>query len=347
MTTKMEQFPAINPIPVLSVAVEGTVIYSNGAGEPILYEWGVEIGGKLPSYFGNLVDRVISLNRPEKIEVKAGNRIYSVAFHPLPEEKCVNIYGFDISDQKDEIQSLRVRLEEPEELQRAIREGDVDALVMPVSEEDLMVFTLNGADHAYRILMETANEDVVIVDDKFKVTYAGKRLLDKIGYIKEEMLGRPLMQFVDREYKTLVELRMEERRQGVIDSYESKLICKDGSSYWAIVSTKSLFDETGRFKGALAMLTDITDRKKVEDMLHGSCKNLQVQSEELQAQSEEINVQNEELLAHSEELHEAYEVLNESENKYRMLFENMTEAFYFVEVIYGNDDKPCDYRFLE
>jgi hypothetical protein len=33
---------------------------------------------------------------------------------------------------KDEVRKLRASLEEPEELQRAIREGDVDALVMPI-----------------------------------------------------------------------------------------------------------------------------------------------------------------------------------------------------------------------
>ena len=30
-----------------------------------------------------------------------------------------------------------------------------------------------------------------------------------------------------------------------------------------------------------------------------------------------------------------------------MLFTNMTDAFYLVEVIYDKDGKPCDYRFLE
>jgi PAS domain S-box-containing protein len=30
-----------------------------------------------------------------------------------------------------------------------------------------------------------------------------------------------------------------------------------------------------------------------------------------------------------------------------MLFTNMTEAFYLVDVVYDKDDKPCDYRFLE
>ena len=171
---------------------------------------------------------------------------------------------------KDEIQSLRARLEEPEELQRAIREGDLDALVMPVSEEDLVVFTLNGADQAYRTLMETANEDVLIVDGEFKITYAGKRFINKIGYSQEEVIGRPLMQFIDREYKTFVEQRMEERRKGVSDSYESKLISRDGSPYWAIVSAKPLFDNDGNFTGTLAMLTDITERKRVEEELRES-----------------------------------------------------------------------------
>ncbi len=100
MEKKMEQFPAKNPNPVLGVANDGTVLYSNVAGEPLLHEWGVEVGEKLPSNIGDLVRRVISQNIPEKMEVIVGKRVYLVAFHPLPEEECVNIYGFDISDQK-------------------------------------------------------------------------------------------------------------------------------------------------------------------------------------------------------------------------------------------------------
>src|SRR5665647_3001671 len=101
MKTKMEQFPATNPNPVVSVGKDGRVLYSNAAGEPLLREWGVVVGEKLPSYIGDLVQRVISLNSSEKMEVKAGNRLYVVSFHHLPEEECVNIYGFDISDQKE------------------------------------------------------------------------------------------------------------------------------------------------------------------------------------------------------------------------------------------------------
>jgi PAS domain S-box-containing protein len=41
------------------------------------------------------------------------------------------------------------------------------------------------------------------------------------------------------------------------------------------------------------------------------------------------------------------EALLESEEKYRMLFINMTEAFLLGEVIYDDDGKPCDYIFLD
>jgi len=87
----------------------GLVLYFNEAGEPLLHEWGVAVGEKLPSYIGDIVKRVISLNKPEKTEVKIGEKVYLIAFHPSSEEKCVNIYGFDITDQKVLEERLRIK----------------------------------------------------------------------------------------------------------------------------------------------------------------------------------------------------------------------------------------------
>jgi PAS domain S-box-containing protein len=69
--------------------------------------------------------------------------------------------------------------------------------------------------------------------------------------------------------------------------------------------------------------------------------------EDLQVHSEELHVSNEELQTQTEQLHESNEALHASEEHYRMLFTNMTEAFYFVEIIYDKNGKPYDYRFLE
>ena len=109
MQTKLEQFPANNPNPVLSVEKDGTVLYSNVAGEPLLHEWGVRVGEKLPSFIGDFVKRVISRNSLEKMEIKVGKNVYVFAFNPLPEEECVDIYGFDISDHKELEEKLSIK----------------------------------------------------------------------------------------------------------------------------------------------------------------------------------------------------------------------------------------------
>ena len=225
----MEQFPAKNPNPVLSIKKGGTVLNSNAASEPLLYEWGVGIGEKLPFYIGDFVKRVFSRNSVEKMEIKVGKRVYLLSFHPLPEEECVNIYGFDISEQKEYEEKLRE------------------------SEEK------------YRKIVETANEGICVTDAETIITYINDRMAEMLGYSHEEMIGRLGTDFVDEKDNAIAKLNLEKRVQGIDDTHEFKYIRKDGSHLWALVSSKSLFDEDGKFTGSLNMLTDITERKRLEE----------------------------------------------------------------------------------
>ena len=309
MQTKMEQFPATNPNPVLSVANDGTILYSNEAGEPLLHEWGVNIGEKLPSYIIDVVHRVISQNSPEKIEIKAGNRVYFVSFHPLPVEECVNIYGFDISEQKE----LEVKLRESEEQYRAFFENSIDAVFL--TSPDGNIYAANP--EACRIFGMTEDE----------IIRAGRKGV------------------VDTSDPRLPSILEERERTGKFKG-ELNHKRKDGTIFPAEVSTLFFTDRNGVVKIS-TFIRDITERKRAEETLHEAYENLQAQSEELQAQSEEIQVQNEELQSQSEELHEAYETLRKSEGHYRMLFTNMTDAFYLAETICNKDGKPYDYRYLE
>jgi PAS domain S-box-containing protein len=109
MTTKIEHSFAKNPNPMLSITKDMTVLYSNLAGELLLHEWGVGIGEKLPFHIGEFAQRAISQNIPEKMEIKAEKRVYLVIFHPFPEEECIKIYGFDISEQKELEEKLRIK----------------------------------------------------------------------------------------------------------------------------------------------------------------------------------------------------------------------------------------------
>src|SRR5712672_4021213 len=61
------------------------------------------------------------------------------------------------SDVAHETLALKARVEELEETLRAIRMGEVDAVLVSSSQGD-QVFTLQGAEHPYRLLVETIEE---------------------------------------------------------------------------------------------------------------------------------------------------------------------------------------------
>jgi PAS domain S-box-containing protein len=306
-------------------------VSSNVAGEPLLHEWGVNIGEKLPQHIENIVHRVISQNGPEKIEVKAGNGVYLVSFHPLPEEECVNFYGFDISDQKKLEEKLREAYENLQvqagELQAQSEELQMQNEELQSQSEELRKAheTLHESEEKYRNIVELANEGIWVTDAKTNTTYTNTKMADMLGYSQGEMIGRSGMDFVDTKYKAYSELRMEKRQQG-IEVHENILVRKDGSTLWALVNSKSLFDKDGKFIGTLSLLTDITERKQAEDLLvkayevlQAQSEKLLVQNENLQVQSEELQVQSEEIQMQSEELQEANDALRESEERFRTM----------------------------
>jgi PAS domain S-box-containing protein len=102
---------------------------------------------------------------------------------------------------------------------------------------------------------------------EFKITYANKITAEKLRYTQEEIIGKSVMDFIPEDSKPIAERSLEKRRRGINESYELKLMCKDGSSFWSVISAKSLFDMDGNFTGSLGMLTDITERVQAERAL--------------------------------------------------------------------------------
>jgi PAS domain S-box-containing protein len=429
MKTEIEQFSSKNSNPVLCAEKGGTVLYSNEASEPLLQEWGMGVKERLPSGIGNLVQRVISQNSPEKMEVKVGNRVYLVVFSPLPEQECVNISGFDISDQKkleekiqkNESQEMANVLAEiidiktvqslmddfyklvhipiglrdlkdnvlvgvgfqdicakfhrvnPETCKYCVESGIEQSMnVLPgeyklykcknnmwdiltpitvsnqhignivagqfifndepldyelfrsqaikydfneeeyiaalekvprlsrevvntamsfimtfanmlsklsysntklaqsLAEREALLEALSESEEKYRNIVETANEGITLFSGEGAITYVNKKMADILGYAVEEVVDKTIWDFVDETEKSAVTMSFEKRRLGNLESFEIKLIRKDGSPLWACINTKPLFDKVGKFIGALDLLTDITQRKKAEEALRNS-----------------------------------------------------------------------------
>jgi PAS domain S-box-containing protein len=90
---------------------------------------------------------------------------------------------------------LRLRLAEAEETLRAIREGEVDAVVVSGARGE-QIFSLVGADSIYRLIVETMKEAAFTVSFDGVVLFCNSRFGDFVAKPMEQIIGRPLQEFV-------------------------------------------------------------------------------------------------------------------------------------------------------
>ncbi len=88
------------------------------------------------------------------------------------------------------LSSLRARLKEVTETLSAIRRGEVDALVVQSAGGD-QVYTLETADHPYRILVQRMHEGALILGKEGIILYANPRFADLISTSSEHLVTMP------------------------------------------------------------------------------------------------------------------------------------------------------------
>lgn len=119
----------------------------------------------------------------------------------------------------------------------------------------------------YQTLIETMSDGLVIVDEELVMTFVNDKFCEITGYPRDEIIGRPAMEFLDRENQEILKARFEKVKEKITDTFELKTKGKDLRDVYTIISPKPLFDGKGNFKGAFAVVTDITKNKHYEEAL--------------------------------------------------------------------------------
>jgi two-component system cell cycle sensor histidine kinase/response regulator CckA len=146
-----------------------------------------------------------------------------------------------------------------------------------VTEQKRAEAELRRSEAQYRRLIDTTLEGVWIFDAELRTTYVNQRLAEMLDVNAEEMIGRSALDFVAEDSRADVQQRLQRRTQGIKEQYDVHLRRKDGSDLWAIVCATPILEEHGAFTGSLSMLTDITERKRVEE--ERARLNLELESE--------------------------------------------------------------------
>lgn len=179
-------------------------------------------------------------------------------------------------DLEREVVELKARLGEAQETLRAIRAGEVDAVVASTPEGD-QVFTLRGAETPYRVIVENISEGAATLLPDGVILYANSSFSNILNISLEQVIGSRFEDFVwepDRELlPALFHRASRETARGEIN-------LNGGAGLMPVyVSLRGLPIEDE--KTALSMvITDISERKRAEEELRRAHDQLDARVQE-------------------------------------------------------------------
>jgi PAS domain S-box-containing protein len=162
---------------------------------------------------------------------------------------------------------LRRRLEEAEETLRAIRAAEVDALVMGEK-----VYTIEGAETPYRILVEAMHEGAATLGPDGTILYCNSRLAGFLGTPLEHLIGTSLRRFFDPADVKSFDAMLTQSRQGPCRG-EISFRNTDGSPTPAQIALSTL--ETKGTRAVCLVASDLTERKQAEEALRHAHDSLE------------------------------------------------------------------------
>jgi PAS domain S-box-containing protein len=141
---------------------------------------------------------------------------------------------------------------------------------------------LTDSEMKFRNIVETMQEGIWIVDEKDFTSYVNDSMTHMLGYDSSEMLGQPVYDFVFDEDKKEAQKHLEKNRTRLRRKHDFKFKHKNGNAVWVMISTNSIFDEKDEYKGTIGIMTNITQRKHVEDRLKKSLNEKDALLKEIQ-----------------------------------------------------------------
>src|SRR5579862_5508937 len=320
-----------------------------------------------------------------------------------------------------ELRRLQARLAETEATVKAIRSGNVDA-IMVEGPKGSRVFTLQSPEEPYRILAERMNEGAATLTAEGIILFCNPRLAEMAGLPVERLMGTSFLLILpNSEQDSFPELLRQASKKDM--RVEGHLRRADGAMLQVQLSLNSIPLEDSK-PGICMIATDLSEQKRAEEAkasivdgsddaiigktLDGTITSWNGGAEEIYGYSaheimghsisqlippdrlSEFNtimegITQRQPVRHFEtvrvrkggqrvhvsltispikdaagtvvgastiarditERQEAEKELRESQEQFRVLFDEMLMGFALLEPIYDEKGKPCDFRYLE
>ncbi|MCX5667362.1 MAG: PAS domain S-box protein, partial [Candidatus Omnitrophica bacterium] len=231
----LAKFPSENPLPVLRVAEDGTILYSNEKGLKILAGWDTKVGSKVPERWCRLVkERFDTGKTGQEEEEEEEDKIFSIMIAPIKEAGYANLYFHDITERKKAQETLR------------------------------------ASEIKNRTLLENIPQKVFFKDKNLVYISCNENYARDLKIKPEEIAGKTDYDFYPKDLAE--KYRNDDKRimeSGKTEDIEEKYI-QDEEERFVHTSKTPVKDAQRNVVGILGIFWDITEQKNIEEAL---CKN--------------------------------------------------------------------------
>lgn len=167
---------------------------------------------------------------------------------------------------------------------------------------------LTEQEKKYQIIFEAFPQTILLIDTKGKILDVNKQVNEWLGYKPEEVLETNYLTvpFLTEESRKTVKKNFSNRMLNThVLPYEIELLCKNNEKRIGLVHTTPIRTEQGKLIAALLVITDTTERMRVDEIVNNTKKTNEVQT------------------------------LNEDERRLQVVLENSLDIIYQLNVKKG------------
>ncbi len=139
-----------------------------------------------------------------------------------------------------------------------------------ITEQKMAEDALKESERHYRLLANSITEGLTQIDENGIKLYVNNKYAEIFGYTPEQMIGHHWSEFYDEKAKKVVEKELSHRKKDISKPYELENTTKSGRKIFLRISPQPVFDKAGNYKGSIALINDITERKKVMEAIKSS-----------------------------------------------------------------------------
>ncbi len=148
--------------------------------------------------------------------------------------------------------------------------GYFASILEDITERQKLENDLQESEEKYRLLVSIAHEGIIALNSEDEIIFANPRMYEIVGTKEGELIGKSLFWYIPERGLAHAKYYLDFCKAGLGGEFELELLDAGGKVINALFSASPIKDQGGKWLGSMAVVSDITARKKEEQELKES-----------------------------------------------------------------------------